>query len=157
MNDVDFVQFARLLDSINAVGLTETQIKAVATSMEIESKDVRQLFKRAAVRWEDLKPLVEKTTPLSEDQVSEELAENGKAVALVKIDFAEIIGKLDEEALEEFIDDITLRASQVDFSNVDHKVLFAENDILYIKVSASAEEVEDDDGIIDDDDVEPTV
>jgi hypothetical protein len=156
MKDVDFVQFARLLDSIKAAGLNENQIKTIATSMEIEPKDVRQLLNRAAARWEDLKPLIEKTTPLSEDQVSEELAENGKAVALVKIDFGEIIGKLDEESLEEFIDDITLRASQVDFSSVDHKVLFAENDTLYIKVSATAEEVDDEDEEVDDD-VEPAV
>ena len=158
MKDVDFVRFAQLLDSINAAGLTETQIKAVATSMEVEPKAVRQLLNRAAARWEELQPLVEKTTPLSEDQVSEELAENGKAVALVKIDFDEIIGQFDEETLEAFVDDVTLRASQVDFGNVEHKVLFADNDTLYIMVSATAEEEEiDDDDDDDDDDVEPAV
>ena len=157
MWDVDYVQFARLLDEINAVGLTEDQLKTVATSMELEPKDVKQLLNRASTRWDELKPLMLKQIPLSEEQVSEELEENGKVEALVTVDFSEVIGQLEEVALEEFIDDITLRASKVDLTNVDHKVLFADNDTLYLKVSAKVDDLEDDDDDDEEEDVEPNV
>lgn len=146
MWDVDLVQFARLLDEINAVGLTDDQMKALATSMEVEPKDIRQLLNRAAARWEEIKPLLVKKTPLTEDQVSEELAENGRVEALITMDFPEIIGMFEDEALESVIDDISERASAVSLSNVDYKVLFAEKDTLYLKVTANAdEEVEEED------------
>lgn len=143
MWDVDYVQFTRLLDEINAVGLTEGQIKALATNMEVEPKEVRQLLNRAAARWDDLKPLMIKKTPLTEDQVSEELAENGRVEVLVTVDFSEIIGQLDVVALEDVIDDIAERAAGVPLDNIEHKVLFADNDILYLRITAKADEDED--------------
>ena len=155
MWDVDFVQFARLLDEINAVGLSQDQIKALATSMEVTPDEVKQLLNRASNRWDDLKPLIAKKSPLTEDQVAEELAENGKVEALVTIDFSEIIGQLEEETMEAVIDDIAERtAGGVALNNIEHKVLFADNDILYLKVTATADDMEDD--CEDEDDVEPT-
>lgn len=143
MLDVDFLQFARLLDEINAVGLTQDQIQAVAKSMDIEPKDVKQLLNRAAAKWDEIKGLMLKKTPLTEDQVSEELAENGRVEALVSIDFGELIGQLEDVALEDFIDDLSERAAGVSLSNVDHKVMFADGDTLYVKVSANADEMEE--------------
>lgn len=143
MWDVDLVQFSRLLDAINALGLTDDQMKALATSMEVEPKDIRQLLNRAAARWEEVKGLLVKKTPLTEDQVSEELAENGRVEALVTMDFGEIIGLFEDEALENVIDDISERASNVPLSNVDYKVLFADKDTLYLKVTANADDVEE--------------
>jgi hypothetical protein len=153
MWDVDYVQFTRLLDEINAVGLTKDQMMALATSMEVKPEEVKQLLNRASARWDDLKPLMIKKTPLTEDQVSEELAENGKIEALVTLDFSEIIGQLEDAAMEGIIDDLAERATgSVPVSNIDHKVLFADNDILYIRVTAKADDLDDD---LDDEDVEP--
>jgi hypothetical protein len=154
MWNVDFVQFARLLDEINAVGLTDDQMKALATSMDLEPKDLKQIFNRATARWDELKPLLVKKTPLDEDQVSEELAENGSVEALVTIEFGEVVGQLEDSALEDVIDDISERASNVNLSNVDYKVVFADNDTLYLKVTAKVDESEEED--VDEENVEPS-
>lgn len=144
MWDVDFVQFARLLDEINAVGLTEDQVKAVATSMEVEPKDVRQIMNRAASRWEDLKPLLLKKTPLTEEQVSEELATDGKVTALVTIELDEIVGHLEDDAMDCVFDDLSTRvAGDVDLDDIEYKVLFADNDTLYVRVSGKPDNMED--------------
>ena len=50
MNDMwfnDRVQFPRLLAEINAVGLTDAQVKAVAESMDVNVSMVRDLLRRA--------------------------------------------------------------------------------------------------------------
>jgi len=109
-------------------------------------------------RWEEIGPLLAKHVPLTEDQVAEELAENGRVEALIKMDFGEIIGMFEDEALESVIDDIAERASDVSLANVDYKVLFADNDTLYVKVTGDASVEEDDDGEEEDEeesDVEP--
>lgn len=144
MWDVDFIQFARLLDELNAIGLSQEQLTALAKNMEVEPKDVKQLLNRAAVRWEEIKPLLVKKTPLSEDQVAEELAESGKVVTVVAVDFGEVVGHLEDESLETVIDEISERAANVPLSNVDYKVLFADNDTLYLKVTAQADDLVDD-------------
>lgn len=154
MWDVDFVQFTRLLDEINAIGLNEGQIGALAKNMEIEPKDVRQLLNRAVARWDDLKPLLAKKIPLTEDQISEELADNGKVEALVTMDLGEIIGQLENDTMEAFIDDLASRlGGDVPLDNIEHKVLFADNDILYLRVTAKVDDEDEE----DDDDVEPIV
>lgn len=158
MWDVDYVQFARLLDEINTVGLNESQITALAKNMEIEPKDVRQLLNRATARWDDLKPLIAKKTPLTEDQVSEELAESGKVEALITIDFSEIIGQLEEATMEGIIDDLAERlGGEVPLDNIEHKVLFADNDILYLLVTAKVDDLceEEEDEEEEDDEIEP--
>lgn len=154
MWNLDFIQFARLLDSLNAVGLSQEQTDAVAKSLEIAPKDVRQIMNRAAVRVEDLKPLLLKKAPLSEDQVSEELAENGKVEALVAIELEDIMGYLDEEATENLVEDLMNRASAVPMDNVEYGLLFSDKDTLYIKVTTKAEE-EADEEEEEESDVEP--
>jgi len=153
MLDVDYVQFARLLDEINAVGLTEDQMKTVAKSMEVEPKDVRQLLNRASARVDELKPLMLKKTPLTEDQISEELAEGGKVEAIVAMDMSEIIGQLDDESMERVVDDLSERLGGT-LDSIEHKVLFADNDVLYFKVTAKADDLGDDDEEEDDEDLE---
>lgn len=161
MWDVDLVQFARLLDEINAIGLTNDQTELLAASMEVEPKDIRQLLNRATARWEEIKSLLTKKTPLTEDQVAEELAENGRVESIITMDFGEIIGMFEDADLESVIDDISERASTVPLENVDYKVLFADNDTLYIKVTGSAGDDSDDDDSDEENeeeesDVEPT-
>ena len=157
MLDTNYVQFARLLDEINAAGLTEGQLKSIATSMDLEPKDVRQLLNRASDCWENLKPLLLKKTPLTEEQVSEELATDGKVTALVTMDLEEIIGHLEEEAMDCIFDDLATRvAGDVDLDDLDYKVLFVDNDTLYVKVSGKSSDIEDydDEDEDDEDDVE---
>jgi len=142
MLNVDYVQFARLLDEINEVGLTEAQTKAIAKNINIGENDVRALLNRASDCWDDLRPIVEKQTPLNEEQVSEELAENGKVSAVVKMDFEEILGHSDvEDVLENIADRLT---NCVTLSNLDYKVLFADNEgSLYLRVTGNVEEDEE--------------
>ena len=118
--------------------------------MELDPKEVRQLLNRASARWDELKPLLMKKTPLTEDQVSEEVAEHGEVCAVVKMDFEEIMGQL--EFVEPVLDDMAERmAGEVALEQLDYKVLFNHGDTLYLKVTAKVEsedgeeEVEDDD------------
>lgn len=155
MWNVDFVQFARLLDEINAVGLTADQVKAVAASMNIKPGEIKELLDRATAKWDELKKVVIKKTPLTEEQISEELAENGKVEAVVTMDFGEILGALEE--VESFLDDLETRvAGDIVLADLEYKVIFADNDTLYIKVIGNAENSDDNeiDDEIDDEEVE---
>jgi len=67
MWNVDFVQFARLLDEINAVGLDDKQMKVISSSMNVKPQEIKQLLNRATVKWEELNPLLKKKTPLTEE------------------------------------------------------------------------------------------
>jgi hypothetical protein len=96
-----------------------------------------------------------KKTPLTEEQIAEELAENGELEAVITMDFGEIIGQLEDAAVEAVFDDIAERvAGNVSLDNIDYKVLFADNDTLYLTVKAKAEDLDGDD---EEDDVEPVV
>lgn len=141
MWDVDYLQFARLLDEINAVGLTQEQMKAVATRMNVEPKEVRELMNRASARWDDLGKLLTKKTPLTEEQVSEELAENGRVEAIVTMDLSEIVGNLEDDAVDNLLDDLAERVSpHVELDDIDYRVLFTDGDTLYVKVTSKAED-----------------
>lgn len=155
MWDVDHVQFTRLLDEINAAGLTENQVKTVAASMDLQPSEVKELLNRASARWDDLKPLLLKKTPLTEDQVSEELAEDGKVQAVVTMDFEELVGHLEDAAVESVFDALAERvAGEVSLSNVEYKVLFNDGDTLYMRVTAKADDLDDADEEEEEEDVE---
>jgi len=149
MQNSNHVQFARLLDELHAVGLTEDQTKSLCGRMNVKPEDLGNIFDRATAEYDKLKPLVAKTIPLTEDQISEELAENGTVSAIVSIDFAELIGHLSVETLDGIFDEMAERitGSVVGLQDLDYNVLFSENDTLYVKVSGvgEAEEDEEDD------------
>ncbi len=47
----------RLLAEINAIGLTDDQLQALAFSMDIDPKEIGALLERAEQRWEEIKAL----------------------------------------------------------------------------------------------------
>ena len=49
------IQFPRLLAEIRAIGLTNTQYKELAESMDISQLDVDELLERAESEWEEIK------------------------------------------------------------------------------------------------------
>jgi succinate dehydrogenase flavin-adding protein (antitoxin of CptAB toxin-antitoxin module) len=51
----DSIQFARLLAEIRAVGLTKQQCEALCESMDLEDRDIIELFMRAEEKWEKVK------------------------------------------------------------------------------------------------------
>lgn len=54
--DNDLVQFARLLCEINAeVDISSGELRRLAESMDLDPDEVRELFDRADVVWEDAK------------------------------------------------------------------------------------------------------
>ena len=48
----DLIQFARLLDEFNAVGLVEDQERQICESMDISGDQLTELFERANAVWE---------------------------------------------------------------------------------------------------------
>ena len=55
----DSLQFPRLLAEIQAVGLTEKQIKAIALSMDLTREHVMQLFSRGEAKFEVIKKVMD--------------------------------------------------------------------------------------------------
>lgn len=51
----DSVQFVRLLAEINACGLHEDQVAAIADSMEVDEGDIHLLLDRAERQWTKIK------------------------------------------------------------------------------------------------------
>lgn len=49
------IQFPRLIDEIQAVGLTEDQWDALLESMDLESDELAELFERAQSIWDSIK------------------------------------------------------------------------------------------------------
>jgi hypothetical protein len=146
MRNVDSVQFVRLLDEINAVGLSDEQISAVSASMNVKPDDVKDVLNRATKKWDDLKPLLAKSTPLTEEQISEDVEVNGHVEAIIKVDFDELIGCMDDNALDGLFDDMSEQATGniCGLQDITHEVLFSDGDTLYLKVSGAVDLEEED-------------
>lgn len=147
MWNVDAVQFMRLLDEINAVGLSNEQLNTVAASMNVKPEEVKNLLNRATKKWDDLKGPLAKTIPLTEEQISTALEENGQVDAVVKIDFDEVIGYLGDEHLDSLLDDFSeqITGNVCSLQDITHTVMFADGDTLYLKVSGMVDMEEEDD------------
>lgn len=139
MWNVDFVQFARLLDAINSVGLDEKQMKAISDGMSVKPQDIKQLMNRASFKWEELNPLLKKKTPVNEEQGAEELAENGDIKAVVTMELDEIFGHFDDAAVEKICDELADRTTEMPASKINYKLLFADGDTLYMHVQVYPE------------------
>jgi len=50
--DRDDIQFPRLLDEIQGIGLTDTQYVQIAESMDLTPEEVHELFERAQTAWD---------------------------------------------------------------------------------------------------------
>jgi hypothetical protein len=53
--DDNFLQFARLLDEICAVGLSKEQLEQIGESMDLPQAPLNDLFERARQQWEQIK------------------------------------------------------------------------------------------------------
>ncbi len=141
MTETDFVQFVRILDGLNTAGLTATQIEKLG-----DFEKVKAVLNRATKCWSDLQPILNKKAPLTEEQISEDLAENGKVETVVSIDLHEVIGRLDDDALDGVLSEISTRATGdvIGLAEIDYDVLFANGNTLYLKVSGQAEDTDED-------------
>jgi hypothetical protein len=147
MWNVDFVQFARLLNEIAAVGLDDKQMKAISASMNVKQEEVKQLLTRATTKWEELSPLLKKKTPLTEEQSLEEVAEEGDVKAVVTMELDEIFGHFDDTAVESICDELADRATKMPASKINHKLLFADGDTLYMQVQVFPEGEDEEDDV----------
>ena len=56
--DINSIQFARMLAEINAVGLSDEQLKELTESMNCDLPDILELFERAELEWGALKDML---------------------------------------------------------------------------------------------------
>jgi hypothetical protein len=64
----NYIQFARLLDEIHSVGLSDRQFFALCAATDLSKDEINQLFDRAAIEWMRVKEglNVRKVTPIAE-------------------------------------------------------------------------------------------
>lgn len=140
MWNTDFIQFARLLDEINDLGLLEEkQIKALANKMNMLPKQVVGMFNLASQRLAELLPILDKGSPISEDDASEDLAEHGKVEGIVEVEMDEIMGYFSPESIENFCNELGARATKLPIANIDYKLVCAQGDHIYMKIQATPE------------------
>lgn len=135
------IQIARLLDGIGNIDLTEDQMSKLSERVGLQPLEIKHLLDRASKHF-SLSPI---KSPLGEAQISEQLAEEGKISAVIPIDFNELLGKMDEDTIEElgteFIEKMV--GDSLDLSDLDYNVLYAEDNTLYVQVTGAASDGEE--------------
>lgn len=135
-------QVARLLDGISNIDLTEDQMNKLSERVGLQPVEIKNLLDQT-IKNLNVSPL---KNPLSEDEVSEQLAEEGKVSAIVSIDFDELIGRLDEDAIEELGSELVgqVVGQDLELSDVEYKALYAEDNTIYLRVSGIVNEENND-------------
>lgn len=98
--EYDEIQFARLLDELDAAGLDEETLETVAGSMGLSHDALMSLFERAGESFDYIEENRPLSRPLTVAEARERADKNGDIVGVVAVDLSDLI----DNNLESFLD-----------------------------------------------------
>lgn len=138
MWDVNAVQFARLLDEINAVGLNNPQLGQIGQSMNLGAKEIQNLLDRATKVWDEWKVMLNRDYPLSKDEQNRQM-ESGRVEGIVGIKLSNQGTDFeDQEGFLDLLSDALVGATNA-LSDVRYSPVFAHKGQVFFHVSGEVE------------------